>query len=176
MQNMSINMAKSWFKKMYDKKEDISRLGKIPSHHKFLKFGNKIDEEIGLPEVWFKNGDINIKWLDENKDRVIGSVYDLPKYADRAIIICGMGESMSKQWRALKGIDRDRFVIVAVNSSAKYLIDRGIIPDYVICIDGKPGYWTMAMGEEAKDSVAIFSACVEPQAIKDWPGKINPRR
>jgi SAM-dependent methyltransferase len=166
-------MAKSWFKKVIDGGEDLTRLGRIPSHHKFLKFGNVVDEDAGLPKVWYTNGHENIAWLDKNKDRVLGSVYDLPDYENRAIIICGMGESIMKQWKALKGIDRNRFVIVAVNSSAKFLLDRGIKPDYVVCIDGKPGFWTMDLGEKAKDVVALFSACAEPQAIKDWPGDMR---
>jgi len=165
-------MAKSWFKKMVDNGENISRLGMIPSHHKFLKFGNQVDIDVGLPAVWFTNGHENIKWLDKNKDRVIGSIYDLPKHKGKAVIICGMGESLSKQWRELKKADPEHFIIVAVNSSAKFLFDNGIKPDYVVCIDGKPGYWTMDLGETAKNSVAIFSACAEPQALKDWPGKI----
>lgn len=160
----------SWLRKLTEQGKQLSRMGMIPAHENFMKFGGKNDKEAGLHEIWWENGHSNIKWLDEHKDR-ISTVYDLPKYEGKAIIFCGLGPSMKEQWEELKNLD-DRFIIVATNSSAQFLIEHDIIPHYVIAIDGRPGNWTMDLGEKCSNTIAIFSACVEPQALRDWPGKI----
>jgi 2-polyprenyl-3-methyl-5-hydroxy-6-metoxy-1,4-benzoquinol methylase len=158
-----------WLKKLVDKGNNLSRVGQFPAYQHFMFFGNKNDEESGLPEVWYKNGVENIQWLDKQE---VTTVNDLPKLEGKAIIFCGMSPSMHKYYKYLKGIDRDIFKIVATNSSTKFLLDRGIKPDYVIAIDGKPGSWTLDLGEKAKDITGIFSVCVEPNALHQWPGKI----
>jgi len=160
-----------WLKRLIDDDKDVSMMGTIPAYHNFMMFGNRHDTEAGLPEVWKVNGDINIPWLDKNKDRVIGSVLDLPDLEGKCIILVGASPVLNKSWEALKDIN-DRFVIVATNSSAQFLKDKGIIPHYVIAIDGAPGSWSLDLGESFKDVVGLFSAYVEPQALRDWPGKI----
>ena len=161
----------SWLHKLVKEGKQVSRMGMIPAHHNFMVFGTKNDEECGLPKIWKTNGEENIKWLDQNKDKVIGTVYDMPPYKGKATIFVGLGPSINKQWKDLKEID-ERFIIVATNSSGQFLLERGIIPHYVVAIDGRAGNWTMALGDKCKDVVGIFSACVDPQALKDWPGKI----
>ena len=160
-----------WLKRITDEGKNIGLMGVAPAYHNFMLFGNKNDEEVGLPEIWRENGHKNIKWLDKNKDRIIGSIYDLPDFKDKAVIIVGASPVLNKSWEMLKDAD-DNFIIVATNSSAKYLVDRDIIPDYVIAIDGRAGEWTLDLGEKCKDVVGIFSACVCPQVLDDWPGKI----
>ena len=164
-------MGISWLRRIDNQKKQVSRFGLIPAHEAFMKFGGENDQECGLPKIWQVNGEKNIPWLDSHKDRVIGSVYDLPSCEGKAIVFCGLGPSINKQWEALKELD-DHFIVVATNSSAQFLIEKGIIPHYVIAIDGRPGNWTLNLGDKCKDVVGIFSACVEPDALTEWPGKI----
>lgn len=147
---------------------------KYPAFYNFLKFVNKVDEDIHkLPEVWIRNAEENLPWLEENKDRVLGSIYDLPEYQDKAIIFVGASPILKKTWHHLKEIN-DHFIIVAVNSSVKYLLNRGIKPDYVVCIDGVQGTsWSLDLGKRAEDIVGIFSPYAAPTALRDWPGKIR---
>ena len=160
----------TWLRRLVEHGKHVSRMGMIPAHENFMKFGGDNDKEAGLHQIWRDNGGRNIPWLDANKDRV-STVYDLPKYDGKAIIFCGLGPSMNEQWEKLRDAD-DRFIIVATNSSAQFLIERDIIPHYVIAIDGRPGNWTMALGDKCKDVTGIFSVCVEPGALEAWPGKI----
>lgn len=160
----------SWLRKLVEQGKRLSRMGMIPAHENFMKFGGDNDKEAGLHQIWWENGHKNIPWLDEHKDRV-NTVYDLPKYDGKAVIFCGLGPSINEQWETLRDVD-DRFIIVATNSSAQFLIERDIVPHYVIAIDGRPGNWTMALGDKCKDVTGIFSACVDPGALQDWPGKI----
>jgi hypothetical protein len=159
-----------WLERLHKENKELSRVGQFPAYQHFMFFGNKNDEESGLPEVWYANGIENIKWLDSNKERV-DTVYNFPKLTDKVVIFCGMSPSIRKYWKHLVGLE-DRFVIVATNSSAKYLLDRGVKLDYVIAIDGKPGAWTMDLGKKSESITGIFSAFVEPTALRQWQGKI----
>ena len=158
----------AWLKEVIEKQKGVSRMGSIPAFQNFMLFGNKNDNEAGLPEIWKINGDKNIEWLDTQKT---SSVYDMPEHEGKAAIFVGASPILNKSWEALKDID-DRFIIVATNSSAKFLTDRDIIPDYVILLDGRKGDWSMDLGEKARNITAIFSACAEPEAMRNWQGKI----
>jgi len=160
-----------WLKNLIEENKSLSRMGQVPAHQHFMLFGNKNDEGCGLPEIWKVNGEDNLKWLDVNKDRIIGTVRDLPEMADKALIFVGMSPILKRTWKYLKDLD-DRFVIIACNSSAKFLGDRGIIPHYVVAIDGRKGNWSLDIGKKFKDCVGIFSVCLEPEALRTWPGKI----
>ena len=165
-------MAISWLRRLHDEKKEVSRFGLIPAHSNFMIFGNENDKEAGLPKIWLINGEKNIKWLDENKDKVLGSVHtSMPSCEGKAVIFVGLGPSINRQWESLKNLD-DRFIIVATNSSAEFLVKKDIIPDYVIAIDGRPGNWNLNLGDRCKDIVGIFSVCVAPDALTQWPGKI----
>lgn len=161
----------TWLKQLDSQKKQVSRFGLIPAHENFMRFGGENDKDCGLPEIWKVNGEKNIPWFDSHKEKIMGSVHQLPSFEGKAIIVAGLGPSMNKYWEALKDID-DRFVLVATNSSAQFLVERDIIPHYVIAIDGRPGNWTLDLGERCSKTIGIFSACSEPRSLEDWPGKI----
>jgi SAM-dependent methyltransferase len=159
-----------WLGDLNDQKKVVSRVGLIPAYDHFMNFGNAHDEEAGLPAIWKINGEKNLPWLDDQKNRV-SSVHDIPKYKDKVIIFVGMAPSLKNSWKHLKGLS-DRFIVVATNSSAKFLGEHGIYPHYVLLLDGKPGTWTLDLGKKFKDVIGIFGPAAEPQAMRDWPGKI----
>ena len=154
-----------------DDKKHIGRYLGVPAYFNLIGFGNYHDKEAGNNKLWERNCKDNLKWFDRNSDKVIGSIEEMPDHEGQAIIFVGMSPNIKKSWKYLKGLD-DRLVIVATNSSAKYLLDRGITPHYVIALDGRPGDWTLKLGDKAKDIVGIFSTTVDQQALNDWPGKI----
>ena len=50
----------------------------VPSFLNLVHFCNDYDEtHTKLPEIWEKNIEENIAWLDAHKDRVVGSVNDI---------------------------------------------------------------------------------------------------
>ena len=144
---------------------------RVPAYVNLIGLGNKRDKATGNFRVWRKNCKVNMKWIDNNPDKVIGSVDVMPSHEGQAIIFVGMSPIIKKTWKHLKNLG-ERFVIVATNSSAKYLLDRGIKPHYVVALDGNPGSWTLKLGRRAKDIVGLFSINADPNAFKDWPGKI----
>lgn len=160
-----------WFKDLLDNKKDIGRYAQVPSYFNLIGFGNKHDEDSGTYDVWKANTLKNLKWLKKNKDKVVGSIDKMDRHSGQAAIFVGMGPSIKKSIKHLRNLD-PKFIIVATNSSAKYLIDHGITPHYVIAIDGQPGSWTLKLGDKAKDIIGLFGTNVDPQALEDWPGKI----
>ncbi len=63
-------------------------------------------------------------------------------------------------------------MITATNSSAKFLVDHGVIPDYVILVDGQKGKWNLDIGEENLKTALICSPFAEPETIAAWKGPI----
>jgi hypothetical protein len=159
-----------WLGKLVSENKKVSQVGFIPAYDNFMHWGNKNDEDAGLPQIWKVNGEQNIPYLDSIKERV-SSVHSIPKYEEKVLILVGMGASLKKSVSALKGLS-DRYVLLATNSSCQYLLKHGITPHYVILLDGRPGNWTLDLGKKAKDITAILSPCAEPEAMKSWPGKI----
>lgn len=160
-----------WFKDCLDNKKDIGRYAQVPAYFNLIGFGNKHDEEVGNYDVWLENTEKNLQWAEKNPEKVIGSIDKIDKHAGLAVVFVGMGPSIKRAVKHLRNLDK-RFVIVATNSSAKYLLDRGIKPNYVIAIDGKPGSWTLKLGRKAKDIIGLFGTNVDPGALDDWPGKV----
>src|SRR5512138_3506403 len=113
-----------WFKDCLDNKKDIGRYAQVPAYFNLIGFGNKHDEEKGVYNAWEGNTKINLKWLEKHPEKVIGSIDKMPTHEGQAVIFCGMGASIKKAVKHLKNLD-PRFVIVATNSSAKYLLDHG---------------------------------------------------
>ena len=159
-----------WLGRLNAKGKEVSRIGAIPALDHFMKWGNKNDDDAGLPKIWKVNGEINIPYLDSIKDRV-SSVHTMPKYEHKALILIGMAPSLAKSVKHLKKLS-NRYILVATNSSCEYLLKNGVTPHYVILLDGRPGSWTMDLGDKAKNVTAIFGPSAEPEAIKAWPGKI----
>lgn len=160
-----------WMKDNLDDGKYIGRYANVPAYFNLIGFGNVHDADNGNDKRWEYNCKENLKWLAKHPDQVIGSIDKIPTHEGQAVIFVGMSPNIKKSWKYLKNLD-DKFIIVATNSSAKYLLDRGVKPHYVVALDGQPGSWTLKLGDKAKDIVGLFSTTVDPQALKDWPGKI----
>lgn len=146
---------------------------------KFLEWSNYHDmHEVGLQKVWNRNAEVNFQMLEkpEIRDRYIGSIHQLLPHKQRAAIYVGRGPSLMKAWEMLKLADRDKFVIVCTNSSIRFLLERDIVPDYMVCIDGRQrmGYWSFKDLPPKADQVeAWLSISADPHTFRYWPGPIR---
>jgi uncharacterized Rossmann fold enzyme len=52
-----------------------------------------------------------------------------------AVAIVGSGPSLKTNWRELEDFDGD---IIACNASCQFLLERGIVPTYMMCFDADP--------------------------------------
>ena len=165
----------AWAKKMLDAGQVPSMLGEMPCYYNMLQWGNTIDHKIGLPDIWNKNVEINLKYFDTIPDRV-KSGHDLDDTIQdsekKAMIIVGASPILNDTWQELLDAEKDRFLISATNSSAKFLVEHGVIPDYVFLVDGQKGKWSLDIGEENLHTALICSPFAESETIAAWKGPI----
>ena len=137
-----------------------------------LTWGAKHDKESRLPELWRMNAEENLEYLDS-----IGpppSIHGMSEYISYAVILVGRGESLHKAMKMLKEADREHFVVVSTNSTIRMLLENGVVPNYMIAIDGDPGHWSLKdLPESVREVTGIFAPSVYPQALKDWQGNIS---
>jgi len=142
------------------------------AYQRMMKWSNKEDADRGMPGIWQGNTTKNLEYFDAHPEKVIGSIHDIPKHEGKAVVFVGRGQSLEKAIDMFAGMD-DRFIIVCTNSSIRYLLDHGIVPHYMMLIDGEAGNWTFdGLPESAKDVTAIFAPGAYHEEVVKWPGKI----
>lgn len=143
------------------------------AYQRMMEWSNKHDEQKGIPEVWQTNARKNIEYFDAHPEKVIGSIHKMPKYEGKAVVVVGRGKSLDKAIDMFKDAD-DRFIIVATNSSLRILLDHGIVPQYMILIDGEnTGNWSLSdLPKEAEQVTALFAVGAHHESVAKWPGKI----
>jgi len=164
-----------WVKKLIDQGQTPSMLGETPAFYNMLQWGNTVDHNIGLPVIWEANLSKNIAHLDSLNGKVRSGhdIADLiPEATQKAMILVGASPILNDTWMELLQAEKNRFLISATNSSAKFLIDHGVIPDYVFLVDGQLGKWSLDIGEENYDTTLVCSPFAEPTTIAAWKNKI----
>ena len=135
--------------------------GEMPSFYNMLKWGNESNHNLGLPKIWNSNVKTNHEYLCSLNGKVT-SAREIQKHTGKAAILVGASPILNNTYEHLQTIDRDKFIIIATNSSAKFLVDHNIAPDYIFLIDGQKGKWTLDIGEEKLASTLIVSPFAEP--------------
>ncbi len=52
-----------------------------------------------------------------------------------AVSVVGSGPSLKENWKSLRDMDCD---IIACNASSQFLLERGVVPKYMMCFDADP--------------------------------------
>lgn len=137
-----------------------------------------------LNPLWMKNIDQNVKnklW------RKCGSVrrdcIGLGK--NKALIGVGAGQSFNKNKHVLKNIttldgwknwqDRD-FIVIVSNHQFKPLLEMGIIPDFVILVDGSDVVYDQLLKDipdEGQNTTLLAGLHCSPNVLKEW---VNQKR
>jgi hypothetical protein len=95
---------------------------------------------------------------------------------DKTCIVIGASPALKKNYEALKEVEgeyRERFILVAVNSVAKFLMEKGIKPDYIVSVDCDEEVWTRDLSKvNREDLTLICSPFVWPDVPKNWKGKL----
>lgn len=159
-----------WLKKLLDSGDSLNLLGTDLEKLTMLKWGNSIEENNTLPDIWHTNIKENVAYLASLNGRV-RSVRDIGDMTGKAAILVGASPILYETWEHLKNLD-DRFIIICSNSSAQFLVSKGIIPDYVLMIDGQKIDWNLNIGEENLKTAMIASPFCHPDTLKNWKNKI----
>ncbi len=122
-----------------------------------LKFG----------KLWVKNQSKNLPLMGYKADitHIFGKFHDIPG------IIVSAGPSMELIIPHLKKI-QDRFVILAVDTALKSLLEEGIEPDFVMSIDSQ--YWNARHLEGIKTdkTILIADSSIQPSALRFFEDRI----
>jgi hypothetical protein len=96
---------------------------------------------------------------------------------DKTAIIVGASPALRKNIQDLKKIEgefRDKFLLFVVNSAAKFVLDNGIKPDYIISVDCDEELWTRDFSQfNREDLTVICSPFMHPSMVKNWKGKMH---
>lgn len=86
-------------------------------------------------------------------------------------VLIAAGPSLKDSLPELRALDRDKHELVCVDMALKFLLDNGVVPDFVVCAD--------ASEEIARTLVAappevalLLNVVVHPDTAKDWAGDI----
>lgn len=83
---------------------------------------------------WLINTIYNISKIQEGKACLLSNLKD--KFHGQTALIAGAGPSLADNLQNIKD-NRNKFVIFAVNKTAKYLMQNGVTPDFIVCLDAR---------------------------------------
>lgn len=127
------------------------------------------DTENYLAPLWWNNVKANAPLI-----RRKGSAYDRYRGQgqNKACVIVGASPALKNNWEALKAIQNDpNFIIIAVASSLKFLLSKGIRPKFVVAVDGAVNCVPkLDVGGQAQGITLIATCIVHPTTFKVWKG------
>jgi SAM-dependent methyltransferase len=136
-----------------------------------IQFFNKQHEDLGKPqEEWSKNTEANIHRYSK-KDSIWTLKGILEGDNEKAVVVVGASPSLMGSLDELKSLDREKFLLMCVNSSLKILLKHGIKPDYVVAVDGNPRSIIDDLDCDSEDLTLICSSNVCPGIFDVWKGK-----
>ena len=83
---------------------------------------------------WLDNTLKNLKYINEGNAYRLTDLYG--KFSGQAALVAAAGPSLQENIRFIKN-NREKFVIFAVNKALKTLLNNGITPDFVVCMDAR---------------------------------------
>jgi len=140
---------------------------------------SNVDTVKTLNPLWMKNIDTNVKnKLWKKCGSVRKTLVNFGK--NKAIIAVGAGQSFNKNKDVLKRVSnkdgvrdweyRD-FIIIASNHQFKPLLDMGIIPDFVVLVDGSDVVYdqlTKDIPKEGQHSTLLAGLHCSPKVMSEW--------
>ncbi|OQY39875.1 MAG: hypothetical protein B6229_02950 [Spirochaetaceae bacterium 4572_7] len=117
--------------------------------------------------LWVKNQCKNLPMMGYSND--ISDIFG--KFSDIPGIIVSAGPSMELIIPHLKRL-KESFLILAVDTAFKSLLESGIEPDFVMSIDSQ--YWNSRHLESVKceKSILIADSSIQPSAIRSFSNRV----
>ena len=85
-------------------------------------------------KFWLQNTIENIASTNKNQAYLLSDLAN--KFSGQTALVAGAGPSLTDNIAYIQA-NREKFVIFAVNKTVKYLLQNGIIPDFVVCLDAR---------------------------------------
>lgn len=117
---------------------------------------------------WLLNTIQNISFVNNNQAFLLSDLAN--KFIGQTALIAGAGPSLNDNMAEIKA-NRDKFVIFSVNKTAQYLIENGIIPDFVVCLDAAYMDLTLKGLENYYDKINVIVDIRADKVIMQKPFK-----
>lgn len=85
-------------------------------------------------KIWLANTLDNIAEINKTEGYLLSDLAG--KFVGQTALIAGAGPSLDDNISNIQN-NRDKFIIFAVNKNVRYLLQNGITPDYVVCLDAE---------------------------------------
>jgi hypothetical protein len=115
------------------------------------------------------------KWLLNTINNIgtinSGNVYLLSdlenKFIGQTAIIAAAGPSLNDNISKIKA-NRDKFVVFSVNKAVRHLLENGIVPDFVVCLDASyMGKTLSGLTEQLTDVACIMDIRTDHYVLED---------
>lgn len=118
-----------------------------------------------------KRMNLNFKYNIANCTHYVDEIED--RFKGKKVIIVAAGPSLDKNVAQLKTIDRktDEYVILAVGTVYKKLLDMGIKPDYVIIIEANESIISQISGVEDTEVPLLILSTAYRELARKYQGK-----
>lgn len=100
--------------------------------------------------TWLHNTLSNIIYVNNSNSYLLSDLEN--KFKGQTALVAAAGPSLNDNIDKIKA-NRGKLVIFAVNKVAKYLVSKGIIPDFVVCLDAKNMQRTLGEVSQSLNSV-----------------------
>ncbi|HOJ50359.1 MAG TPA: DUF115 domain-containing protein [Spirochaetota bacterium] len=121
---------------------------------------------IRFEKLWLKNVLVNMGYYLYFKG--VNSLYD--KFKDTPALIIGGGPSLNRCIDKIKKV-KDNVFIISVNTSLAYLLDNGIVPDFVVTVDPQDKIYKYFIPVLNKKELPILIAepTITPKIVRKYP-------
>jgi hypothetical protein len=86
-------------------------------------------------------------------------------------VLIAAGPSLKESLPEIKALDRATHEVVCVDMALKFLLDNGVVPDYVICSDASEEI-ARTLVKAPPEVALLLNVVVHPDTAKDWAGDI----
>jgi SAM-dependent methyltransferase len=151
------------------------KVGYLRSRPDIEKFYKKLQENtiVHNEGEWSTQIKANWKYLESD-----GSIEQYQGYGhDKTCIVIGASPALKKNVEALRDVAgefRDKFILIAVNSVVKFLLDNGIKPDFILAVDCDEEVWTRDLSQiDGKGLFLLLSPFAWPDIAENWKGTLR---
>ncbi len=93
------------------------------------------------------------------------------KFQDIPIVLIGAGPSLDRNKEFLHKM-ADSSILVASDAALKPLLDEGISPSFVVCLDPQPEIANFFQGIDSRSLNLIAPTIIHPKVLSLWEGKV----
>lgn len=118
-------------------------------------------------EIWQNNFNANGQAISRNQ-----GIRPLKgKFRDIPVILIGAGPSLDRNIEFLH-MAADKSVLIASDAALRPLLEAGILPSFVVCLDPQPEISRFFQGLNTHPFNLVAPTIIHPKVLSTWEGKV----